>query len=170
MADIKWKVFEHSMSRSSGDHVIVVGYRSNGRVLGTVLCAMPLYDLRDMNFDGSVSLLERAYTSGLSDPYETFSLMLPAAESDFMIEAGTSVNDYDFVEKAKAAMLHQAYKAAARASVTIAVERFLSPGFEASLAKTALDKMGAKGTAIQFIVQTSAETAVMETICGLSMN
>ena len=131
---------------------------------GKVVCATPLYDLRDYNFDGTTSFLERAYSSGMYDPYELNSLLIPAAEADFKIEAGIAVRDWEFVQEAKAGFLKKAYKASARAAVTLTVEKILGPGIEKNLAKSALKNMASAGQAAMFVIQFGLETVIMESI------
>ena len=168
MSKILWKAFEHSYSRKEGAHVILVGYKKKshgiGKGLGTVVAAAPLYDLRDFNWDGSVSFLEKAYAGAVYDPYELNSLLMPAAETDFKVEAGNAVGDYMFGQKAKEGFLKQAFKATARAALTITVEKVLGPGIEKTLAVSALSRMGAAGEAAMFVIQASLETVIMESI------
>lgn len=80
---IKWKAIEHRQSKLSGQHVILVAYQPNGMGLNKVVGVAPLYDLRDMNFDGSVSLPERFWY----DPYEVFDLISSTAEVSCVADA-----------------------------------------------------------------------------------
>lgn len=168
MAEIKWKAFEHSYSKKEGAHMILVGYKRKsfgiGPGLGEVVAASPLYDLRDFNYDGSVSFLERAFAGAWYDPYELNSLLLPAADTDFKVEAGNAVRDYMFGQKAKEGFLRQAFKATARAAITISVEKILGPGIEKTLAASALSRMQSAGEAAMFVIQASLETVIMESI------
>lgn len=168
MSNILWKAIEHPYSKVEGGHVILVGYKKTsfgiGKGLGKVVAAAPLYDLRDFNWDGSVSFLEKAYASGMYDPYELNSLLGPAADTDFKVIAGNEVGDYMFGQKAKEGFLRQAFKATARAAITITVEKILGPGIEKTLAASALGRMEAAGEAAMFVIQATLETVIMESI------
>jgi hypothetical protein len=75
---VRWKAIEHRQSKLKGRHVILVAYKRLGTAfLNKVVGLAPLFDLRDMNFDGSVSIPERVYSAAWWDPYEVFSLMKP---------------------------------------------------------------------------------------------
>ena len=168
MPELKWKIVQHPRSTAPGKHVILVAYKrisfGIGRGMGEVIAASPLYDLRDFNLDGDVSFLEGLYASGLYDPYELNSLLLPAAEADFKMVAGNAVRDTKFVQDAAMGLLRTAYKATARAAITLTVEKILGPGIEKTLAVSALKNLETAGNAAMFVIQMGMETVIMESI------
>ena len=160
-------MIDHPYAQTHGTNLIVIGYQKVGHKLGAtgnIVTAFPLYDIRDFNYDGKAGFLEKAFASGWYDPYETFSLLEPAADADWKVAAGNAVKDYKFVNDAKSGFLKHAFKASARAAITLTVERILTPGVEKTLAVTRLKDMEAAGTVIEFVVKTVMETVVMEAV------
>lgn len=168
MAEIKWKCIEHKLSRVHGGHPILIGYEKIRLGLGTVRCVSPLYDLRDLNLDGAVSGPEWFFTAGIvgTDPYELNSLIGPMGEFDFKIQAGGSVWDPEFVQKAQDDFLRKSFEVVKRAAVTIAVEKILGPGIGKTLAATGLSKMSSIGTPAVFLIQAGLETVIMEAVAA----
>lgn len=161
---ILWKAIENSQSqvKNSGKHVILAAYQPRGMGLNYVRGAVPLYDLTDINLDGSVSLTERFFY----DPYEVWKLIKEAGKASFIADAAIQLKDYELYNKAIADLLSTTHKACAKAATTLLVEKVLSPGFELNLALTALANLKVGSEIVQFIVQTSLETAIIESICA----
>lgn len=164
--NIKWKAIEHSGSskKGQGKHVILVAYRSRGAGLNEIVGVCPLYDLRDANLDGSVSIPERFYASGLWDPYSVFELMTSASNATCGIEAAVQLRDWEFRQKVISGFLKTAFKITSKALMTIMVEKVISPGLELTLAKSGLANLGEFSDAAQFLVQTSIEEAIVSSI------
>ena len=167
---IRWKAIEHPYSKKQGHHVILVAYKKIAHHAGggsnKVVAVSPLYDLRDTNLDGSVSILEWGLSKGWYDPYEVFSLMKPASETSCLLAAGRALRDQLFVMNAQKGFLKTTHKACARALTTLTIERCLSPGIELNLANTGLANLRHFSSEAQFVVQTVLETAIMESICS----
>jgi hypothetical protein len=162
--NIKWKAIEHSGSKQKGKHVILVAYKSRGMGLNEIIGVSPLYDLRDANLDGSVSIPEKLYGSGWYDPYYVFELMTSASSTSCAIDAAIQMRDLEFRHKAISGFLKTAYKITSQALVTLMVEKVLSPGLELTLAKTGLANLGEFSDAAQFMVQTAIEEAIISSI------
>lgn len=160
--NIKWRALEHSQSNLPGKHVILVAYQSAGMGLNKVVGVAPLYDLRDMNFDGSVSAPEKWWY----DPYEVFDLISSTSETSCVCDAARQMRDYELFQKAKMDFLRASYKACGRMLTTIMVEKALSPGIELNLANTGLANLSKFSEIVQFVVQTTLETAIIESICA----
>ncbi|MEZ5307419.1 MAG: hypothetical protein R2684_09765 [Pyrinomonadaceae bacterium] len=158
--DITWKCIEHSRSKVPGKHAIVVGYTGKGGP-GSVVCAIPLYDLRDYNFDGSISVGERLVGSGWWPSMGVDDLVIGASEADFKIEAGRAAHDIFFSNAAVEDTLRLAYSVAYKAAIEINVKRLLMPGVQLTLAASALKDMEIAGKVIQFVVKTAVEKAVI---------
>ncbi len=160
---VKWKAIEHSQSKIKNKHVILVAYQSMGAGgLNKVACVVPLYDIRDMNFDGSVSIPERWWY----DPYEVFDFISSTSQVSCVADAARQMRDYDLYNKTIQGFLRSTHKACSRMLTTIMVEKALSPGIELNLANTGLANLGQFSEVAQFIVQTALETAVIESICA----
>jgi hypothetical protein len=161
---IQWTAIENSQSRvkNSYKHVSLVAYKPAGMGLNTVYAVAPLYDLRDLNLDGSASLAEKFWY----DPYEVFELIQTAGEASFIADAATQLRDYKLFNSAMAGLLKATHKASAKALTTIMVEKVLSPGIELNMANTALAELGKVSEVVQFVVQTALETVIIESICA----
>ncbi len=163
--DIKWDALEHSQSKQTGKHVILVAYKWLGPGLNKVVCVVPLYDLRDANLDGSVSLPERFYGSEFSDPYGVISLMNGSNAATCVADAARQKKDYELWKQAGTNFLQMAFKVCQKALVSIMVQKALSPGVSLSLANTGLAEMGKISVVANFLVLTSMEKAVVSSIC-----
>lgn len=159
---IKWKVLEHSQSKLSGKHVILVAYQNQGMGLNKVVGVAPLYDLRDMNFDGSVSIPERWWY----DPYEVFDLISSTGKVSCIADAAIQMRDYELYNKTIRDFLRSTHKACSRMLTTIMVERAISPGIELNLANTGLANLSKFSEVVQFVVQTTLENVIIESICA----
>lgn len=165
--NIRWKAIEHSQSNKKGAHVILVAYQSNGRILNKVVGIVPLFDLRDTNFDGSVSYNE-SFWAGFSnwvDPYYVFALMKAAGDCSPILEAARQLRDYELMNNTNAELLKKSFTVCSKALTTILTEKALSPGIELNLANTALANLKYCSDTAQFIVQTILETVIVESIC-----
>lgn len=163
ISNAKWKLLTHSMSKT-GDHKMLAGYQSKGGGLNKVFFLAPLYDLNDANMDGTVSWLEWGFGKNIYDPYSVFELFNRANDACCTIDAAVQLRDYELMNKAKGSFLEATHKAAAKALVTISVEKLLSPGIELSLAKSKIADMGKYSDKLLFLVQIGLETAVEEAI------
>lgn len=161
----KWKVITHSMSKTN-DHLILVGYKTKGKYMNEVLALAPLYNLNDANLDGEVSMLEYAFGKNVYDPYSVFKLMNSGNKISCMMDTANQMKDRELHQQAKSQMLQAAYKAAARALITLTIERVLSPGFERTLALTKLAEIGRHSDKLIFMVKTGLETVLDELIAG----
>lgn len=155
----KWKLLTHSMSKT-GQHKMLAGYQSRGSGLNKVFFLAPLYNLNDQNLNGSISALEWWYGKNLFDPYSVFELFNNGANTCCTIDAAVQLKDYELMERAKSIFLQKSHKIAAKALVTISVEKLLSPGIELNLAQSKLAEMGAFADSLLFLVQIGLETAV----------
>ena len=127
------------------------------------VCAVaPLYDMRDMNFDGSVSIPESFWY----DPYEVFQLISSTSQVSCTADAAIQMRDYDLYNKTIQGFLQATYKACGRMLTTIMVENAISPGIELNLANTGLANLGRFSEVVQFIVQTTLENVIIESICA----
>lgn len=165
--NIRWKAIEHSQSNKKGAHVILVAYKPNGCSFNKVLGIVPLFDLRDTDFDGSVSYTESGWASFTNwvDPYYVFALMKSAGESSPIIDAARQMRDYELMNQATGEFLRTAFKVCTKALTTIMVEKSISPGLELNLANTGLANLRAFSDVAQFIVQSTLETIIVESIC-----
>jgi hypothetical protein len=164
---IKWKAIEHSGSKQKNAHVILVAYQPAPK-FNKVVGIVPLYDLRDMNLDGTASWTEIGWLglTSLLDPYEVFGVMNSLSEFSPVENAALQLNDFDLLTKAKMGFLEATHKACARALTTLMVEKVLGPGIELNLAKTGLQNLGRLSGTAQFIVQQTLEAVIMESICA----
>ena len=164
--NIKWRAIEHSFSKQKGQgkHVILAATRSRGMGMIEIVGVAPLYDLRDANLDGSVSMPEKFYASGWYDPYYVFELMTSASSTSCAIDAAVQLHDLEFRRKAIMGFLKTAYKICSKALVTLMVEKVFSPGLELTLAETGLANLGKYSDAAQFLVQTGIEEAIVGSI------
>lgn len=167
--EIKWKPIEHSLSQQKGQgkHVILVAYKPAPR-FNEVVGVLPMYDLRDMNLDGSASTGEIVWL-GLTtvfDPYEVFGVMNKLGTQSPVLEAAIQLRDYKLKTDAESQTLISTHKACARALTTLMIENILSPGIELNLARTGLQNLGRFSEFAQFIVQQILETVIMESICA----
>lgn len=159
---IKWKGIEHRQSKLKGKHVIWVAYQTQGMGLNKVVGVVPCYDIRDMNFDGSVSIPEKWWY----DPYEVFDFISSTSEVSCIADAAIQMRDYDLYNKTIQGFLRSTHKACSRALTTILVEKAIGLGLERTLAETGLANLGKFSEVAQFVVQTALETAIMESICA----
>jgi hypothetical protein len=167
--NIKWKPIEHSQSKQKSKHVILVAYKSMGKGgLNDVLAISPLYNLKDANLDGSVSMSEKFWSvlTSMWDPYEVFDLMNSLGGVSPVLEAARQLKDYQLLNKATGDFLRATHKACSRALTTLMIEKVLSPGIELNLANSGLRNLGEFSEHAQFIVQQGLETAIMESICA----
>lgn len=98
--NIKWTVIQYAQHQNNS---ILVGYKSRGKGGMNEVCAVsPLYDLRDMNLDGTASFTEKFWTSAttLKDPEHVFAIIKSMGPASCMIEAGTQLRDYELISKA----------------------------------------------------------------------
>ncbi len=159
----RWRAIEHSQSKIKSKHVILACCRSMGKGgLNEVCAVVPLYDMRDMNFDGSVSIPEKFWY----DPYEVFDLIELASKTSCVADAARQLRDYQLYNKTIQGFLRSTHKACSRALTTIMVEKAITPGVELNLANTGLANLGQFSEAAQFVVTTALETAVIESICA----
>ena len=166
---IKWKAIEHSGSKQKNAHVILVAYQSMGKGGMNKVCGIvPLYNLRDMNLDGSVSISETLWLglTSLWYPYEVFGLLNSLSAQSPVSDAAIQLRDYELYNKATADLLRSTHKACARALTTLMVEKVLGPGIELNLAKSGLANLGKFSGYAEFIVQQTLETVIMESICA----
>ena len=159
---IKWKAIEHSQSKQKGKHVILVAYQTQGMGLNKVSAVVPCYDIRDMNFDGSVSIPEKWWY----DPYEVFDFISSTSQVSCVANAAIQMRDYDLYNKTIQGFLRATHKVCSRALTTILVEKAFGTGLERTLAETGLANLGQFSEIAQFIVQTTLETVVIESICA----
>lgn len=170
---IRWKAIEHSGSKQKNAHVILVAYQSMGKGGMNKVCGIvPLYDLRDMNLDGTASISEIAWLglTSMWDPYEVFGLLNSLSAQSPVSNAAIQLRDYELYNKATADLLRTTHKACARALTSLMVENILSPGIELNLANTGLANLGRFSDSAQFIVQQTLETVIMESICAARRN
>ena len=144
----------------TGEHKMLAGYQSKGGGLNNIFFLAPLYSLNDANMDGSVSYLESWFGANLYDPYSVFELFGNATDSCCTIDAAMQLRDYELRNKALNSFLRATHKVAAKAFVTISIEKLLSPGVELTLAQTRLAEMGKYSDKLLFLVQTTFETFV----------
>ena len=159
ISNAKWKLLTHSMSQT-GEHKMLAGYQPKGGNMNDIFFLAPLYDLNDANMDGSVSTLEWAFGKNIYDPYSVFELFNSSNDACCTIDAAVQLRDYELMNKAKGSFLKTTHKAAAKAFVTISVEKLLSPGIELTLAQTKLAEMGKHGENLVFLVQLGLESLV----------
>ncbi|MCY7344891.1 MAG: hypothetical protein LH614_01625 [Pyrinomonadaceae bacterium] len=163
--EIKWDALEHSQSTLKGKHVILVAYKSAGMGQNKVVGVVPLYDLRDANLDGSVSLPERFYGSELYNPSGLISLMNGSNAAACVADAARQKNDLELFNQAKTAFLQVAFKVCQKALVEMMVQNSLAPGVKLSLAKTGLAEYGKVSSVANFLVVKAMEKAVVGSIC-----
>jgi len=163
ITNAKWKLLTHSMSKT-GEHKMLAGYQSTGGGMNNIFFVAPLYNLNDANMDGSVSLLERWYGANIYDPYSVFELFNDANNACCTIDAAVQLRDYALMNKARGNFLRTTHKAAAKAFVTINIEKLLSPGIELTLAQSRLAEMGKYSEKLLFLVQIGLETLVEKII------
>ena len=165
--NIRWKAIEHTQSNKKGAHVILVAYQPNGKTFNKVLGIVPLFDLRDTNFDGSVSTLEAGWAGFTNwvDPYYVFALMKSAGDSSPIMDSARQLRDYELMGQANSEFLRTAFKVCTKALTTIMLEKSISPGLELNLANTGLANLRAFSDVAQFIVQATLETVIVESIC-----
>lgn len=164
--NIKWRAIEHSGSKQKGKgkHIILAATRSIGMGMIEIVGVAALYDLRDANLDGSVSIPEKFYSSGWYDPYYVFELMTSSNSTSCAIDAAVQLRDLEFRRKAQMGFLKKAFKVCTQALVTIMVEKAISPGLELTLAQTGLANLGSSSDAVQFLVQTEIENVIVDSI------
>jgi len=139
---------------------MLAGCQPKGGGMNNIFFLAPLYNLNDANLDGSVSTLEWWYGVNLYDPYSVFELFNSSNDVSCTIDAAVQLRDYELMNKAKGSFLKATHKAAAKALVTIAVEKLLSPGIELTLAQSKLAEMGEHSENLMFLVQIGLESAV----------
>jgi hypothetical protein len=160
---IKWKAIEHSMSKVKGKHVILVAYQPNGPILNNVLGFAPLYDLRDADLNGSVSVGERLY--GWWSPYVGLGNLAEATDDWSCInDVARQLRDYDLWSKAQVGALEAAFEVCVMAQTTMMVDQLLMPGVQLTLAKTALAEMTRLGGAVPFVVQKTFRWVLIKAI------
>jgi hypothetical protein len=159
---IKWKVIEHSLSRMKGKHVILVAYQPNGG-LNKVLGFAPLYDLRDADLNGSVSLGERLY--GWWYPYVAMGNLAEVMDQwSCITEVARQLKDFDLWGKANVGALQAAFETCAVAQTTMMVDQILMPGVQLTLAKSALAEMTRLGGVVPFVVEKSFRWLVFKSL------
>jgi hypothetical protein len=166
---IKWKAIEHSLSQQKNAHVILVAYQSMGKGgMNKVVGVAPLYDLRDMNLDGSASISEIAWLglTSILDPYEVFGVINSLGNQSPVYDAALRLRDFQLKNQVESGFLRATHKACARALTTLLIENILSPGIELNLANIGLLNMSKNSEFVQFIVQQGLETVIMESICA----
>jgi hypothetical protein len=166
---IKWKAIEHSLSQQKNAHVILVAYQSMGKGgMNKVVAVAPLYDLRDMNLDGSASISEIAWLglTSIFDPYEVFGVINSLGTQSPVHDSAIQLRDFQLKNQVESGILKATHKACARALTTLLVEKVLSPGIELNLANIGLLNMSKNSEFVQFIVQQGLETLIMESICA----
>jgi len=162
---IKWEALEHSDSKLKGKHVILVAYMPAGAGMNKVIGVAPLYDLRDANLDGSVTVLEKIYSSEYYNPFDLISLMNSANVVVCVKDAARQMKDWSLFQQADNAFLQATFQVAQKALVSIMVEKALAPGIKLSLAKTGLAELGKVSGVAQFIVQNTIKKAIVDSIC-----
>ena len=94
---IQWTSIEHSLSQQKGrgKHVILVAYQPAPR-FNKVVGVSPLYDLRDMNLDGTATCTEIGWLglTSMFDPYEVFGLMNSLGDQSPILDAAQQLRDY----------------------------------------------------------------------------
>lgn len=159
----KWKLITHSGSKT-GNHKMVAGYTSNGIRHNNIFFLAPLYNLNDVNMDGSVSVLEWGFGTNLYDPYSVFSLFADATASCCTIDAARQLHDYELFNKAKMGFLQSAYKTAGKALTTITIERFFKTPMDRATVSAGVKQMGQFTNTLVFLVKTGMSTAVNQAI------
>lgn len=161
--NFKWTAIAHSQSP---EHIILVAYRSIGSGLNDVVAVSPLYDLRDMNLSGSVSLTEAGWTAAtrLVDPLYIFRIINSLGNASCVADAARQLRDYKLYNEALAGVLETTFKLRHEILTAVMLKSFLSTPIQLNLANTGLAKLNKIGGVATFIVKTALEAAIMKTV------
>ncbi len=155
-SNIKWDVWPHP---KNGDLKVLVAFawlsgnpRQRRPAASTILCMIPLYDLRDLNYDGKYSWAESLNPFG--------GALAPMNEAELMIHIGMDLKDGDFVQLGRMKALNTAFRLADQAfRKTYLLPRLTGPA-ETALKAFKLDVV------TDYIIKQTIEKAV-EKLLGI---
>lgn len=153
MSNLGWTLYAHPRN---GDLKVIVGYAALNARAKTILTMIPLYDLRDSNYDGKVGFGETIW------PYVPLvgEALAPMAEAELMITVGMDLKDGDFVQKARMRALGTAFKTADKAFRKNTLLPLLTGPAEQALRAFKLDSIA------EYIINKAYE-AVVEKALGI---
>lgn len=167
MGQIKWTAIEHSGSKvkGQGKHVSLVAYEE-GKNMNDVIAVFPMYDIRDMNLNGSVSWLEAGFSTvtNLYDPVFVFQIIKAAGDSSFLADTARQLDDWFLWEQARRGMLESVFKLRKAILTATMLQTFISPHLQLNLAKSGLAELNKIGGVAIFMVKASLEKAIMKLV------
>ena len=134
MSNVHWTLYAHP---KNGALKVVVGYAALNSRANDVLVIIPLYDLRDTNHDGSVSVGETLL------PWVPFvgGAVTPMQEAELMMQIGVDLHDPGLVQKARMRALGTAFEAADKAFRKHTLAGMVNLPIKQALAAFPLDKI-----------------------------
>ena len=137
---IQWTVIPQNTTRPQ-INLILVGYRPSGMGGMNEVCAVsPLYDLRDMNLDGTASLTEKLWygVTKIKDREHVFALIKSAGKLSCVMEAARQMNDYFLVEAAMREALEQVLDIAVQSIMPAVIQNLAVAPAQKAAAQTGL--------------------------------
>ena len=166
---IQWKLIENSQSQVKNKHAIVVGYKPTGMGrINEVAAVIPMYDLRDTDLSGSVSILESGWAAAtkLIDPLYVFGLMNSSGKCSCIQDAAIQTHDYQLQHNNTAAFLSSIFNLRQKILTAVLLKSFLAPqiSLNVSLFNNALAEISKFNFLTTFFVKQALEKAVMAVI------
>lgn len=171
--DIQWTALKNSQSKLNNKHIILVAYKPTGMGrLNEVCGVLPMYDMRDMDLSGSVSILEAGWSAAtrIVDPFYVFKMIKASGKSSCIADAATQMKDYFLYDSAIVGALEATFKVRHEILTAVLMKSFLSAHIGTTLSGALtlancgvaeLLKMGGVGT---FIIKTALEAAIMKCV------
>jgi hypothetical protein len=171
--NIQWTAISNSQSKAKNKHIILVGYQPTGMGSMNEVCAvLPMYDMRDMDLSGSVSVLEAAWAAATKwiDPLYVFKLINESGKSSCVADSATQMKDYFLYQSAMVGALEATFKVRQEILTAVLMKSFLSAHIGGSVngaltlancGVAELIRMGGVGT---FIIKTALEKVIMTSI------
>ena len=153
MSNVKWTVYSHP---KNADLKVIVGYAALSSRASSIMTMIPLYDLRDSDYDGSVGFAETIW------PFIPLigGALEPMAEAELMITIGMDMHDPEFVQAARMKALGTAFATADKAFRKNTLLPLLTGPAEAALGAFKL------ATIANYILKKGFET-VVERLLGV---
>lgn len=166
--EIQWKVISNSQSQFPKKHVIAVGYKSRGMGLNEIAGVIPMYDIRDSNLNGYVSLLEKGWNSAIKyyDPAYIFQFINSSGKASCIIDAARQLDDPFYWQETRMNFLEEIFKLRYDILNAVLMKSFLTAqvSINVDLLNAGLVEMSKFSGGTLFFVKIGLEKLIMASI------
>ncbi len=169
--NIQWTAIENSGSQLKGQnkHILLVAYKPGMGGINEVCAVCPMYNLKDMDLSGRVSVLELGWSAvtWVWDPLYVFGLIKSANKSSCITDAASQMNDPFLFQASRTAQLEAIFSLRREILTGVMCKGLIGQvtGPALTLASAGIvELMKVGGGAAAFIIKMGFEAAIQKAL------